>query len=202
MVSPAQSESLLKVQSANASGCRDSHGYRLLIVSLSAGLALAACHTRPILQEPAAAQNPMDRIAVQVMAAGASRRCATVRLLTGPKIKIPMLGCLAKVGDDLLLLPGFDSSRSHLGRRSPMAGTARDRRRAVEALQAQLNKQFGVSDDCLTRTQYVKEWESLQRQWHDSTMIVQVLEGSTGIEDPEAGIFVEYIKGPISCEYS
>ena len=108
--------------------CRGSHRYRFLIVSLSMGLALAACHTRPILQEPAvAAPNPMDRIAVQVMAVGAFGVVPKCDYLRTRRVQSSWMLDI-DLGDTTFYYYQ-DSSRSHPGRRPPVADMARDRRR-------------------------------------------------------------------------
>jgi hypothetical protein len=152
------------------------------------------------------AQDPLDRIAVQVMTAGTHRYCAKV--LLGGSVKRNVFGCIAHVGDTTLYYyqdyyqewtgPILVAGRIWTARSGTVI-MATD-----QALQTQFNHAYGTGRNCMGRK--MDRARMRFHQWHASSFMVVLQEGraeKTGPWTGEAEFWVEYIKGEAtSCLFN
>jgi hypothetical protein len=146
-------------------------------------------------------QDPLDRIAVQVMTAEQPPYCAKMQLPVGPKGLI--YGCIATIGDTTL----YFYQDYHLGWMGPIliAGRMWKIRAEIasavdEALQTQLNHVYGSSRDCVGPRQ---QEHMRYHRWDASSFMVLLEEGRaatvTGPWTGEVGFWLQYVKAPVSC---
>jgi hypothetical protein len=171
---------------------------QLFVVGMVLGVGLTACHTGPIVPaQSLVAQDPLDRIAVQVMTAGTHRYCAKVWL--GGSVKRNVFGCIAHVGDTTLYYyqdyyqewtgPILVAGRIWTARSGTVMATD-------QALQTQFTHAYGMGRDCVGRKLRA---HTRYHQWHASSFMVVLretrAESTTGPWTGEADFGLLYIKG-------
>jgi hypothetical protein len=171
---------------------------RLLLV-----VTLVACHSSLFMPAQLLTprfQNPLDRIAVQVMTAQQPPYCANVHLSTGPTGLV--YGCVATSGDTTLYFYQDD----HADWMGPLliagrtwiasAGTAVA---TDSTLRMRLNQIYGPSRDCI-RPEHREH--SRYYQWRTPSFMVFLEEGrAQSATGPWSGQveFLQYNKAPVLC---
>jgi hypothetical protein len=166
----------------------------LLLIAVVMYMTVTACHPRYVLPpQSLVVQDPLDSIAVHVMMA-TSRGCDTVQLRRGPKE--PVFGCVAQFGDTTAYFYQANYQNWHgpiliAGREwhAPPADAA--------ALATQFDRMYGHSRTCID----VKK--ARYRQWRSASFVVVLEEGHSS--DPlvkDTGLWLQYVKGSISCDFT
>ena len=178
---------------------RRHHRDQRLALTLATSLALIACHSEPAWTLPSPSQDPLGRIAAEVMMAGPSRVCAEVRLRTGPALHL--LGCMAKIKDTTVYYYQDIKGPIRVAGRVWAAwhGTAKA---TDEALQTQLRRTYGQSTNCMAQTPHVKAWVSAHHQWNTPSVVVQLLESpSENGHGPGTTFEIQYVTWAMSCDF-